>query len=42
MEPGKLMELLGFIINSKSTTIFLPEEKKEKIMSHYEALLNVD
>ena len=40
MEPIRVMQFLGFIINSESMTIFLPEEKKKKIMSRCETLLN--
>ena len=32
IEPSIVMEFLGFTINSKSMTIFLLEEKKEKIL----------
>ena len=34
------MEFLGFTINSKSMTIFLLEEKKEKILPLCKTLLN--
>ena len=30
MEPSKLIELLGFIVNSEPITIFFPEQKKRK------------
>ena len=36
------MEFLEFILNLESMTIFFPEEKKEKIISRCETLLNVD
>ena len=36
------MEFLGFILNLESMTIFFREEKKEKIISRCETLLNVD
>lgn len=46
MEPSRVMELLQFILAvmtiSKYMTIFLPKEKKEKIMPHPETLLNAD
>lgn len=46
MEPSTVMELLEFILGVmtilKYMTIFLPKEKKEKIMSHSETLLNAD
>ena len=42
MEPSRIMEFLGFILNLESMTIFFREEKKEKIISRCETLLNVD
>lgn len=42
MEPSRIMEFLEFILNLESMTIFFPEEKKEKIISRCETLLNVD
>ena len=42
MEPSRIMQFLGFIINSKSMAIFLPEEKKKTMMHHCKTFLNAD
>ena len=36
MEPKQVIKFLGFIINCKTMTIYLPEEKMKKIVSHSE------
>ena len=39
LKPKKVMESLGFIINSNLTSIYQTQEKSEKIITCYEKLL---